>query len=211
MRTLATMNVTVLEHPLAKHYLSVLRDKATEPEEFRNAARRLTYALVMEATRDLPLDTMTIATPLEKTEGFHTSPVVAIAVLRAGLGLLEAVVDLIPSVKVGFAGVQRNEETAEPIEYYFKPPDLADSTVLILEPMLATGGSLSWAVSKAKGSGARSVTCLCVVAAPQGVSRMEREHPDVRIVTAALDRGLNDHFYIQPGLGDMGDRLFGTT
>lgn len=205
------MSLQVLDHPLAKHYLSVLRDRSTEPEEFRNAARRLTYSLVMEATRDLPLESATITTPLEQTEGFHTSRVVAIAVLRAGLGLLDAVVDLIPSVKVGFAGVQRNEETAEPVEYYFKPPDLADSTVLILEPMLATGGSLSWAVSKAKESGARAVTCLCVVAAPQGVDRMKREHPDVRIVVAALDRDLNDHYYIRPGLGDMGDRLFGTT
>jgi uracil phosphoribosyltransferase len=205
------MNLTVLEHPLAKHYLSVLRDRSTEPEAFRNAARRLTYALVMEATRDLPLEPRTISTPLEETAGHHTSPVVAIAVLRAGLGLLDAVIDLIPSVKVGFAGVQRNEETAEPIEYYFKPPDLAEATVLILEPMLATGGSLSWAVSKAKASGARSITCLCVVAAPPGVERMEREHPDVRIVAASLDRDLNDKFYIRPGLGDMGDRLFGTT
>ena len=121
------------------------------------------------------------------------------------------VIDLIPSVKVGFAGVQRNEETAEPIEYYFKPPDLAEATVLILEPMLATGGSLSWAVTKAKESGARAITCLCVVVAPAGVARMEREHPDVRIVAASLDRDLSDHFYIRPGLGDMGDRLFGTT
>ena len=205
------MNLTVLEHPLAKHYLSVLRDKSTEPEEFRSAARRLTYSLVMEATRDLPLETMTIATPLEETTGYQTSKVVAIAVLRAGLGLLDAVIDLIPSVKVGFAGVQRNEETAEPIEYYFKPPDLAEATVLILEPLLATGGSLSWAVTKAKESGARAITCLCVVVAPAGVARMEREHPDVRIVAASLDRDLSDHFYIRPGLGDMGDRLFGTT
>ncbi|MFH1103957.1 MAG: uracil phosphoribosyltransferase [Actinomycetota bacterium] len=205
------MTIEVLDHPLAKHYLTVLRDRSTEPEEFRNAARRLTYSLVMEATRDLPLETSTISTPLEQTAGFRTSPVVAIAVLRAGLGLLEAVIDLIPSVKVGFAGVQRNEETAEPIEYYFKPPDLAEATVLILEPMLATGGSLSWAVSKAKESGARAITCLCVVAAPKGVERMKREHPDVRIVAAALDRDLNDRFYIRPGLGDMGDRLFGTT
>ena len=135
----------------------------------------------------------------------------AIAVLRAGLGLLDAVIDLIPYVKVGFAGVQRNEETAEPIEYYFKPPDLERATVLVLEPMLATGGSLSWAIDKAKASGASRITALCVVAAPKGVARIEREHPDVRIVVAALDRDLNDHFYIQPGLGDMGDRLFGTT
>jgi uracil phosphoribosyltransferase len=205
------MNVTELDHPLAKHYLSILRDRSTEPEEFRAAARRLTYSLVMEATRDLRLEEAAIETPLEPTTGYRLAPVVAIAVLRAGLGLLDAVVDLIPSVKVGFAGVQRNEETAEPIEYYFKPPDLAEASVLVLEPMLATGGSLSWAVGKAIESGATDIRCLCVVAAPEGVERMNREHPDVRVFAAAVDRDLNDHFYIQPGLGDMGDRLFGTT
>lgn len=205
------MNLTTLDHPLAKHYITVLRDRDTEPEEFRNAARRLCYALVMEATRELPLDEAPVSTPLEETTGYTASKVVAIAVLRAGLGLLDAVIDLIPHVKVGFAGVQRNEETAEPIEYYFKPPDLADSTVLILEPMLATGGSLSWAVSKAKESGATRIVCLCVVAAPEGVEHMLDQHPDVEIVAASLDRDLNDRFYIQPGLGDMGDRLFGTT
>jgi uracil phosphoribosyltransferase len=205
------MTLTVLDHPLALHYLTVLRDRRTEPEEFRAAARRLTYSLVMEATRDLPVKETTIDTPLESAPGHQTSSVVAIAVLRAGLGLLDAVIDLIPHVKVGFAGVQRNEETAEPVEYYFKPPDLAEATVLVLEPMLATGGSLSWAVSKAKESGARHITCLCVVAAPEGVERMQAEHPDVRVIVAALDRDLSPHFYIRPGLGDMGDRLFGTT
>jgi uracil phosphoribosyltransferase len=205
------MSLTVLDHPLAKHYLTVLRDESTLPEEFRAAARRLCYFLVMEATRDLPISEMPVQTPLEGTTGHKTSKVVAIAVLRAGLGLLDAVIDLIPYVKVGFAGVQRNEETAEPVEYYFKPPDLDEATVLVLEPMLATGGSLSWAIGKAKESGAETVTALCVVAAPEGVSRVESDHPDVRIVAAALDRDLNDNFYIRPGLGDMGDRLFGTT
>jgi len=205
------MKLTTLDHPLAKHYLTVLRDRDTEPEEFRNAARRLCYSLVMEATRDLPIEEFTIRTPLEETTGFRSSKVVAIAVLRAGLGLLDAVIDLIPHVKVGFAGVQRNEETAQPIEYYFKPPDLAEATVLILEPMLATGGSLSWAIGKAKDSGAKRVICLCVVAAPEGVERVGQEHDDVDISVASLDRDLSDNFYIQPGLGDMGDRLFGTT
>ena len=204
------MQVTTLDHPLAAHYLTVLRDSSTEPEEFRAATRRLCYSLVMEATRSLPTDEMTVTTPLADTKGHRLSPVVAIAVLRAGLGLLEAVIDLLPEVKVGFAGVQRNEETAEPNEYYFKPPDLEHATVLILEPMLATGGSLSWAVSKAKDSGAKRVVCLCVVAAPEGVERMERDHPDVEIVVAAVDEQLTDTFYITPGLGDMGDRLFGT-
>ncbi len=204
------MNLTVIDHPLARHYLTVLRDQETAPEEFRNAARRLTYTLVMEATRRVPLERSQIQSPLEETAGYAIGSVAAVAVLRAGLGMLDAVLDLIPEVKVGFAGVQRNEETAEPMEYYAKMPDLENASVLILEPMLATGGSLSWAVTKTKESGARDVTCLCVVTAPEGVKRMYEDHPDTQIVAAALDRELNDHFYIVPGLGDMGDRLFGT-
>jgi uracil phosphoribosyltransferase len=204
------MNLTVIDHPLARHYISVLRDRTTQPEAFRSAARRLTYALVMEATGRLPLAKDEIETPLEKTTGYRLGDVVAVAVLRAGLGMLDAVLDLIPHVKVGFAGVQRDEATALPIEYYAKMPDLENASVLILEPMLATGGSLSWAVGKAKESGASDITCLCVVTAPDGVKRMYEDHPDVRIVAAAHDRELNEHFYIVPGLGDMGDRLFGT-
>ena len=204
------MNLTVIDHPLTRHYLTVLRDKRTSSEGFRAAARRLTYTLIHEATARAPLQQFEIETPLETTTGYHMPGVVAIAVLRSGLGMLEAVIDLIPGVKVGFAGLQRDEETALPMEYYFKLPDLSGSVVLILEPMLATGGSLSWAVAKAKSSGARDITALCVVAAPEGVRRMYEDHPDVRIVAAALDRELSPHFYIRPGLGDMGDRLFGT-
>lgn len=204
------MNLTVIDHPLTRHYLTVLRDRTTEPEEFRAATRRLTYTLVLEATGRVPIVETEIESPLETTTGHELGDVVAVAVLRAGLGMLEAVQDLIPHVKVGFAGVQRDEETAEPLEYYAKMPKLQDSTVLVLEPMLATGGSLSWACDKAKEFGATNITALCVVAAPEGVGRMYEDHPDVRIVTAAHDRELNDHFYILPGLGDMGDRLFGT-
>lgn len=204
------MNFTVIDHPLARHYLTVLRDQRTTSEQFRAAARRLTYLLIHEATAEAPLLEVEITTPLETTTGHQMQGVVAIAVLRAGLGMLDAVIDLIPGVKVGFAGLQRNEETALPSEYYFKLPDLSGSVVLVLEPMLATGGSLSWAVSKTKAKGARDITALCVVAAPEGVQRMYNDHPDVRIVTASVDRQLNPRFYIQPGLGDMGDRLFGT-
>ncbi len=204
------MNLTVIDHPLTRHYLTLLRDRRTSSEEFRAAARRLTYTLIHEATARAPLTQIEIETPLEPTAGYRMPGVVAIAVLRSGLGMLDAVIDLIPGVKVGFAGLQRDEETALPMEYYFKLPNLSGSVVLILEPMLATGGSLSWAVAKAKSSGARDITALCVVAAPEGVRRMYQDHPDVRIVAAALDRELNSHFYIQPGLGDMGDRLFGT-
>ena len=204
------MNLTVTSHPLTEHYLTVLRDQNTAPEPFRAAARRLTYTLVLEATQRMPTHDVTVETPLETTTGKKVGDLVAVAVLRAGLGMLDAVVDLLPHVHVGFAGVQRDEETALPQEYYYKLPDLTGATVLVLEPMLATGGSLSWAVGKVKKSGATDITALCVVAAPEGVKRMYQDHPDVRIVTAGLDRDLSAKHYIQPGLGDMGDRLFGT-
>jgi uracil phosphoribosyltransferase len=204
------MNFTIIDHPLTRHYLTVLRDHDTPPERFRTAARSLTYTLVLEATKRLPMDEFPVDSPLEKTTGYRVRDVAAVAVLRAGLGMLDAVLDMIPEVKVGFAGVQRDEETALPQEYYAKLPDLSDASVLILEPMLATGGSLSWAVGKVKSSGARQITALCVVTAPEGVRRLNEDHPDVHIVAAAYDRQLNDNYYIVPGLGDMGDRLFGT-
>ena len=204
------MNLTVIDHPLTRHYLTVLRDKETGSQQFRAAARGLTHTLVLEATKRLPLRQFEIETPLETTTGYSLANVVAVPVLRAGLGMLDAVLETIPDVKVGFAGVARDEETALPQEYYSKLPDLSDASVLICEPMLATGGSLSWAVDKVKSSGARDITALCVVTAPEGVKRMYEDHPDVHIVAAAHDRELNEQFYIAPGLGDMGDRLFGT-
>lgn len=205
------MPIAVVDHPLAQHYLTVLRDRRTDPPLFRQAARRLAYLLVAEATADLPTQPVDIETPLEGTTGSRLGkPIVLVAVFRAGLGLLDAALDLLPDARIGYAGVQRDEETAEPLEYYTKFPPMGDARVLILEPMLATGGSLSWAASKVKERGAVDITAVCVVAAPVGVERMEREHPDVRVVTAALDRELDFHFYIRPGLGDMGDRLFGT-
>lgn len=205
------MPLTVVDHPLARHYLTTLRDERTQSERFRETTRRLAYALLMEATASMPLRETQIRTPLEPTTGYEVEgDIVAIAVLRAGLGLLDAVIDLLPDVKVGYAGVQRDESTAMPQEYYTKFPNLASCAVLILEPMLATGGSLSWAIDRAKDSGATDITALCVVAAPDGVSRLEADHPDVHVVTAGLDSHLNDQFYIVPGLGDMGDRLFGT-
>jgi uracil phosphoribosyltransferase len=148
---------------------------------------------------------------MQPATGYRVENVVAVPVLRAGLGLLDAVLEMIPDVKVGFAGVARDEETAQPQEYYAKLPDLSDATVLICEPMLATGGSLSWAVDKVKSSGATDITALCVVTAPEGVARMYEDHPEVQIIAAAHDQGLNEDYYIVPGLGDMGDRLFGTT
>jgi uracil phosphoribosyltransferase len=205
------MNLTIVDHPLTRHYLTVLRKKETDPQQFRAAAKGLTYTLVFEATRQLPTVEFVVETPMGPTTGYRVENVVAVPVLRAGLGLLDAVLEMIPDVKVGFAGVARDEETAQPQEYYAKLPDLSKATVLICEPMLATGGSLSWAVDKVKSSGATDITALCVVTAPEGVARMYEDHPDVQIIAAAHDQGLNEDFYIVPGLGDMGDRLFGTT
>ena len=205
------MSLTTLDHPLAADLLTILRNKATQPPEFRQIAERLGYLLVAEALSDMPTEEVAIETPLEPTTGTQLRrPVVAVAVLRAGLGLLEAVLTLVPDAAVGFAGVQRNEETAEPMEYYTKFPALDQARVLILEPMLATGGSLSWAIDKVKENGAKDITAVCVVAAPDGVASIEKNHPDVRVVAASLDRELDPNFYIAPGLGDMGDRLFGT-
>lgn len=205
------MAITILDHPLAADLLTILRNKDTDPPEFRQIAERLGYLLVAEALNDMPTDEVAIETPLEPTTGTQLHrPVVAVAVLRAGLGLLESVLTLVPDAAIGFAGVQRNEETAQPMEYYTKFPELSAARVLILEPMLATGGSLSWAIDKVKENGARDIVSVCVVAAPEGVEAIESRHPDVRVVAASLDRELNPNFYIAPGLGDMGDRLFGT-
>lgn len=205
------MAITILEHPLAADLLTVLRDKETAPPHFRQIAERLGYLLVAEALSDMSTNEVAIETPLEGTVGIQLKrPVVAVAVLRAGLGLLHSVLTLVPDATVGFAGVQRNEETAEPMEYYTKFPELDAARVLILEPMLATGGSLSWAIDKVKENGARDIVAVCVVAAPEGLKAIEAAHSDVRVVAAALDRELNPNFYIAPGLGDMGDRLFGT-
>ncbi|MGH8924850.1 MAG: uracil phosphoribosyltransferase [Acidimicrobiia bacterium] len=205
------MPVTVVSHPLAQHYLTTLRDKTTATPLFRETARRLAYLLIAEATADLTMREKPVETPLERTVGTALGkPIVVVAVFRAGLGLLDAALDLIPDALIGYAGVQRNEETAEPMDYYTKFPPMAGARVLILEPMLATGGSLAWACEQVKSKGATDVTAVCVVSAPDGIMVMEDRHPEVRIVTAAVDRGLNERFYIEPGLGDMGDRLFGT-
>lgn len=205
------MSITIIEHPLAADLLTILRNKETQPPEFRQIAERLGYLLVADALSDMATDEIDIVTPLEPTTGIQLRrPVVAVAVLRAGLGLLRSVLTLVPDVAIGFAGVQRNEDTAEPMEYYTKFPELSAARVLILEPMLATGGSLSWAIDKVKENGAKDIVAVCVVAAPEGVEAIKSAHPDVRVVAAALDRELDPNFYIAPGLGDMGDRLFGT-
>jgi len=205
------LSVTLVDHPLSHHYLSILRDRETAPQQFREATRRLAYLLLFEATADLPLRECAVTTPLETTTARRLSDnLVAVAVLRAGLGLLDAVIDLLPDVQVGYAGVQRNETTARPEGYYTNLPELDGRHCFVLEPMLATGGSLAWACARMREAGASDITALCVVATPEGVARMEREHPNVQLIAAALDPRLDENYYIAPGLGDMGDRLFGT-
>lgn len=204
--------LTILDNPLSRHHMTILRKKDTEPDAFRTATRRLATTLAYEAARSWEVEEFEVETPLELTTGERIAKgIVAVAVLRAGLGLLEGLTRQIPDLKVGYVGLFRDEETAQPQEYYTKLPPLADTHVLVLEPMLATGGSLSWAVDKVKQAGATDVTALVVCAAPAGVERMAEDHPDVPIVAAAVDRELDFKYYIRPGLGDMGDRLFGTT
>lgn len=204
-------SLTVVEHPLAGHLLAGLRDATTPPERFRHLAKRLSTVLVLEATRGLRTVGREVTTPLERTTvPVLDGAVVAVPILRAGLGLLEAVTDLLPDVHVGYAGLERDEETLQPTSYYLKVPDLAGRSVLLLDPMLATGGSAAFACTVLKEHGATDIQLVCVVAAPEGVRRLAEQHPDVRVVTAALDTGLNEVGYIVPGLGDFGDRLFGT-
>ncbi len=207
----AVDTLTVVDHPLAGHLLAGLRDVGTQPERFRHLARRLSTVLVLEATRGLTVREATVTTPLRDARaGLLARPVVAVPILRAGLGLLEAATELLPDVRVGYAGLERDETTLQPTSYYLKVPELRDASVLLLDPMLATGGSAAFAATLLRDRGAADVQLVCVVAAPEGVRRLASEHPDVRVVTAALDEGLDPSGYIVPGLGDFGDRLFGT-
>ena len=205
------MPLIVSKHPLVADSLVGLRDRETEPEEFRELARKLITLLVYEATSDLPVRHGTVQTPLKEAAAtFVEDEVVAIPVLRAGLGLLGPVLELLPRVSVGYIGLERDEETAVARIYYNKLPKLAGKVPMLLDPMLATGGSAAQALDLIKEAGGRNPRFLCVVAAPEGVRVVEERHPEVRIYTAALDEGLNDRAYIVPGLGDFGDRLFGT-
>jgi uracil phosphoribosyltransferase len=205
------MGVRVVDHPLAQALLTSLRDRATPPPVFRALTRRLTLALVLEATRDLPTVSRRVETPLEDAEGTDLAmPIVAIPILRAGLGMLEAVTDTFPGVSVGYIGLERDEETLQPTSYYEKLPPLEGGHVLLLDPMLATGGSAARACSSILGHGPASLRMVCIVAAPEGVRVLQEAHPEVSIFTAAMDRELNDRGYILPGIGDYGDRLFGT-
>lgn len=206
------MNVTVLQHPLASHFLTHLRDRTTKPPLFRLLTKRLSVLLALEATRDLATVGRTVLTPLEEHTGpVLDDPLVAVPVLRAGLGMLDPIVEFFPEVAVGYIGLERDHATAVASSYYAKlPPKMAGRTTLVLDPMLATGGSAAQAIATVKAAGAGRVRMLSVVASPQGVARLNDEHPDVAVFTAGLDRDLNDLKYILPGLGDFGDRLYGT-
>ena len=204
------MSVTVVDHALAGHLLAQLRSQETAPPVFRTLAKRLALTLALEAIRDLPTTEVVVRTPLEETTGRVLGDLVAVPILRAGLGMLEAVTELFPEVAVGYIGLERDEASLEPQSYYRKLPPVQRRHVLVLDPMLATGGSGSAATSAVSEGGPRSIRFVCVVAAPEGIKRMEADHPDVPIFTAAIDRQLNERGYIVPGLGDFGDRLFGT-
>ena len=206
------MGVHVVRHPLIEDALLRLRDAATPPDEFRRLARRVSLLLVAESTRDLGLEEATVTTPLETAHGQRLAArVVAVPVLRAGLGMLDAFLELVPQAQVGYFGLERNEETAVARRYYEKvPANLGGAIVFLLDPMLATGGSAAMALEGLAGLGARKARLLSIVAAPEGVKLMEERVPDAVIYTAALDRELNAKKYILPGLGDFGDRLFGT-
>lgn len=203
--------LTVVDHPLAQDLLTSLRDRDTPPAVFRSLTRRLTLALVLEATRDVDTRPEQVVTPLEEMEGRRIgADIVAVPILRAGLGMLEAVTDTFPAVAVGYIGLERDERTLQPTEYYEKLPPLEGKEVLLLDPMLATGGSAVRAATSILSRGPGSLRMVCVVAAPEGVGAMQAAHPSVPIFAAALDRELNDRGYIVPGIGDFGDRLYGT-
>jgi len=204
--------VHIVDHPLVHDALLELRDKRTAPEQFRRAATRISVLLAAEALRDAPSDPVTVETPIGPAKGRRLRhDVVVVPVLRAGLGMLDAVLELVPDARVGHIGLQRNEMTAIASRYYSKlPADLGDSYTLLIDPMLATGGSAVEALTLLQGAGARHMRIVCIVAAPEGIATVEQHHPNVSIYTPVVDERLNEHKYIVPGLGDFGDRLYGT-
>ena len=201
----------VLDHPLAKHALTILRDKSTEPEEFRQATQIISRMLALEATKDLRTRTFDVQTPVDQAKGYELDEsLAAIPVLRAGLGMLDTILEMFPKVDVGYVGLERHEETAVANSYYLKLPPLRGKVAMVLDPMLATGGSASQAIALIKARKPSRVIMVCIVAAPEGVQKLDDDHPEVPVYTAAVDDSLNDKKYIVPGVGDFGDRLFGT-
>lgn len=209
----AADHLTVVDHPLVQHKLTIMRDKGTPTAVFRQLLREISQLLAYEVTRGLPMTTKEIETPMQTMSAptLDGKKLALISILRAGNGLLDGVLELIPSARVGFVGLYRDEETLKPVQYYFKVPEaLDDRLVIAVDPMLATGNSSVAAIDLLKKAGATNIRFLCLLAAPEGVARMREAHPDVPIVTAALDEKLNEVGYIVPGLGDAGDRMFGT-
>ncbi len=204
---------TLVDHPLVQHKLTKMREKSTSSAVFRQLLREISHLLAYEVTRGLPMTTTPIETPMEAMEApvLKGKKLALVSILRAGNGLLDGVLELIPSARVGFVGLYRDEKTLQPVQYYFKvPKDLDQRVVIAVDPMLATGNSSVAAIDLLKEAGAKDIRFLCLLAAPEGVARMKEAHPDVAIVSAALDRQLSDIGYILPGLGDAGDRMFGT-
>ena len=206
-------NVFIFDHPLIKHKVSILRDKNTSMKEFRELVEEITTIMTYESMRDVELVPVEVETPLEKTTQYRVADdsVAIVPILRAGLGMVNGVHRVFPTAKVGHIGMYRNEETLEPVEYYCKlPADCSERDVFVVDPMLATGGSAVAAIHMLKARGVKNIRLLCIIGAPEGVKRMQEEHPDVDIYIGALDDHLNEHGYIVPGLGDAGDRIFGT-
>lgn len=207
------MNVNVMTHPLIQHKVTLIRNVETGSKDFRELLEEITLLMGYEITRDLPLEDVEVQTPLVKAIGKQIAgkKLGIIPILRAGLGMVNGLLELMPMAKVGHVGLYRDPETLKPVEYYCKlPSDLYERRIIVTDPMLATGGSASAAITLLKEKGARDIQLMCLVAAPQGVEAVNKEHPDVRIYVAALDEDLNEHGYILPGLGDAGDRIFGT-
>ena len=205
--------VCVFDHPLIQHKLSILRDKRTSVKEFRELISEIAMLMCAEATRSLPLAEIDVETPVAvaKCRRIAGKKLAIVPILRAGLGMVDGMVSLMPNVKVGHVGLFRDPETLEPVKYYFKmPPDIQERDVIVVDPMLATGGSASAAISFVKETGVQHIKLMSIIGAPEGVAKMQEDHPDVDIYVAALDDHLNDHGYIVPGLGDAGDRIFGT-
>ena len=205
--------VMIFDHPLIQHKLSILRDEKTSVKEFRELVSEIAQLMCYEATRDLPLEEIDVKTPvaMAKCHRIAGKKLAVVPILRAGLGMVDGIVAMMPNVKVGHVGLFRDPETLEPVKYYYKmPPDITERDVIIVDPMLATGGSAIAATQFLKDDGVKNIKLMCMIAAPEGVEAMQTAHPDVEIYAAALDDHLNDHGYIVPGLGDAGDRIFGT-